>query len=554
MALQMTKAEYQAKYGSEPFSGAVNAAAHPERSFFDKTLDFAQGLPTAPLGNAIGRSVRGFAALAQGDTTTFKQLAQENNREMPKVFGSALYSAAAPATFAVGGAPSVLGTAAKLAAAGAATTGSASIAKGNDAGQVIKDTAIGGAVGAAAGGMTKLLGKFLEKTGDKITTSVIKPSRADIEDGFAVDTIKKYNLGGSLKQSVEKTDKVMDDLSRQLNEKLHASNASINLSQTYEATAKKLLGNRLENFGSNSSMEKALDALRSEVVSSAGENGLVSIPQAQTVKRASGHLGAWIFGQSDPDSTARQKVYTTFYRVLKEQIEKNSPEGVKEINQELSKLIPVMNSLIRRIPVAERSNVLSLTDIITLTGAVFEPRTLALSLANFASKSGVVGNALSKTGSGVTGVIPAAIATNQQALSSPLQTQSPQSIKPTTYSNPTTLSDEHKQLLRKTMEEVSPGGAGGAIRKVTPQVVKKLANIHPDDLRVVERFIDAVRLKKGEMADALFDSAEKLAQKFGISMDKGLNGVANAFDDILQGKRPAPDTVVQPRDAAGRFK
>jgi hypothetical protein len=143
-------------------------------------------------------------------------------------------------------------------------------------------------------------------------------------------------------------------------------------------------------------MEGAIEKLRNEISSVSGQNGLVSIPEAQLVKRASGHFGAWTYGVPTPEATASQKVYNTFYNELKTAIEEGSPDGVKAINKEISNLIPVMNALIRRIPVAERNSAISLTDIITLSAASLEPRALALSLANFASKSGRVGALLGK--------------------------------------------------------------------------------------------------------------------------------------------------------------
>lgn len=79
------------------------------------------------------------------------------------------------------------------------------------------------------------------------------------------------------------------------------------------------------------------------------------------------------------------------------------------------------------------------------------------------------------------------------------------------------------------------------------------ADIHPDDLHLMEKFIDHARVK-GALSDSEFAQAEKLAQHFGISMDKGLKGVANEFEKVLLGSRKVKGTVQQQRDAKGRFK
>lgn len=321
-----------------------------------------------------------------------------------QVVGDVVRGATQVASASLSPAKSFFGKVAQFAGLGGLSQGSEKVAEGAPTEEVIAATekgAITGAItggifGAAEKGLSKL-SDFLGKTGEKIQTSVIKPSQSDIEDGFSIDTVNKYKLGGSLKQTFEKTDKTLDALSKELNSKLKSSNSSLDLNSVYENTTKKLFGNKLESFGANTQMEGALEKLRNEVLAVSGKNGLVSIPEAQLVKRASGHFGAWSFGVPTPEASANQKVYNAFYNELKTAIEKNSPEGVKEINKEISKLIPVMNALIRRIPVAERNNALSLTDIISLTGATLDPRALSVSLLNLASKSGKVGDVLSQT-------------------------------------------------------------------------------------------------------------------------------------------------------------
>lgn len=295
----------------------------------------------------------------------------------------------------------ILGKASQFAKIGAlAGAGSAASEKKDIVGGATRG-AIGGAITGGAVGVVdkgfRLLGNLFGKAGDKITTTVIKPSKVDMDDGFSLETIKKYDLGGSLKKSFNKTEAKLDELSKTLNTKLSSSGASINLNDVYEKTLKRVLGNKLESFGSNLQMDSAIERLRNEIVSVSGENGILSIPQAQIVKRAAGHFGAWTYGIPTPESTASQKLYNVFYNELKTVIENSSPSGVKEINKEISKLIPIMNALIRRIPIAERNNALSLTDIISLTGAAINPPALGITLLNLASKSGTVGAALGKT-------------------------------------------------------------------------------------------------------------------------------------------------------------
>lgn len=359
--------------------------------------------PGQKIGEGIGTSVAALGRLAKGDQQGFRDILE--TQVTPKeIAGDVAKSIAFAGAAGVSPAMTVMGKAAQFGTLGAVSGAGQAATESKSGTEIAREAVQAGAVGAGVGvafGLAekgfKALSNLLGKTGTKMQTAVIKPTQADIKDGFKIETVNKYNLGGSLKQTFEKTDAKLDELAKELNTKLAANKTPVDLSDVYEKTAKRVLGSKFESFGANAQIESAIDKLRGEIANVAGQNGLVSIPEAQIVKRASGHFGAWNFGVPTPEVTAQQKVYNTFYNELKTAIEKASPDGVGQINKQISELIPVMNALIRRIPVAERSATLSLTDIITLTGAAFEPRALGLSLLNLASKSGRVGAALSKT-------------------------------------------------------------------------------------------------------------------------------------------------------------
>jgi hypothetical protein len=350
------------------------------------------GLPVAP-----GGSKYGFHKAQQGETALYDTSAPTVGQTVADVALGATQVAGAKLPVK----PTIAGKAGQFGTLGALSGGLHAAAAGEDASEVAKDTVVGGALGALLGATFGVVEKglakgtdLMNKAGQKIQYNVIKPSQADVKDGFDINTVKEFNLGGSLKDTFRKTDQTLDDLSRELNTKLKTNKTPVDMNTVYEKTAEKLGINNLENFGASGKIGDALEQLRSEIVNTVGNNGLASIPEAQVIKRASGHFGAWQFGQVTPEATASQKVYSTFYNALKESIEEASPEGVREINQKISRLIPIMNAVIRRIPVAERNSAISLTDIITLTGASIEPTTLSLTLINRLSKMGSVGSAL----------------------------------------------------------------------------------------------------------------------------------------------------------------
>lgn len=394
-----------------------------------------ENVPGAELGKSIGRGIHSVGQLARGDLEGFHQTAEEGREAFPKIAadvasaGATVASAAAPALTGAKGmalakelglgpvgqaVAATLTKALESGAIGATLGGTRAGAQGKSAEEIKNQALTSGAISAAipvAGDLLKGLGGLMQGAGQKIQFSVIKPTQADIQDGFSIDTIKKYDLGGGLKDTHAKTEKLMSELMEELNAKIKAGE-NVNLQQVFKETADDLLNSsasKAKSFGSNTSIQKAVEQLQDEVGNIVDDAGAIPLTDAQLVKRAAGNMGAWQFGVRDPDATARERVYNVFYTKIKEAIEKSSPEGVKEINKKMSELIPVMNAIIRRIPVAERNNALGLTDIITLTGASLNPNALGPMFINWLTKSGLAGDVLEKAGEATAKGIPSAI-------------------------------------------------------------------------------------------------------------------------------------------------
>lgn len=376
----------QAKGFGQKFDTILQAGAKATR-----------GIPGAKLGSALGTEIGG--ALA-GESLS--QIASQIKPE--EVIGDTLKAGALPASFAVNPV-SALGKIGAGAGLGAISATGESMSKNESPLDVAKKAAFGALAGGAVSAAFVGFGKLLEKTGEKITQGVIKPSEKDLKAGFKIDTIKKYKLGGSLSSMYDKTDEKLSELSHKLSTKLAGSNQTVDLNAILQETSDSLSSNKMKGFGSNTSIQNAVEQLKNEIINVAPD-GTLSIPDAQLVKQSAGRFGAWQFGATDPESTARQTVYNAFYTKIKEAIEKNSPEGVKEINKQLSELIPVSHALLKRIPVADRNRVLSLQDMITLTASVLDPRALGSFGLSMAQKSGTVGNALMNVGPKIQRVAP----------------------------------------------------------------------------------------------------------------------------------------------------
>lgn len=415
----------------------------------------------------------------------------------------------------------------------------------------VKTNAIIGALFPVAG---KILGKGLEVAGggfkaigQKIQQSVIKPSLADVRDGFKVENLNKYKLGGSLQSTLAKTNNVMNDLSTQLKSKLADSHIGVNLNNAVENTVKRLTGNKVTNFGDNTAITRVLNNLQDEVLNVAGKNGLVDLVDANVIKRGAGTKGSWVFGNPDPDARAVEKVYNTFYNELKTSIEnaanQSGQTGIKEINKQISELIPINNAVLRRIPVAERNNALGLGDLISLTGSILDPKALLLTGVNRLSKSAQVGNLLVKAG---------------EAIKNP---SGGNSVKQRFFGNYANQSEANTKYIKQsipnnaipnTPPKVSPNAIppktnnplsiGNSIPKnrgfIKGADGGNVLKIHPEDKRVMKDFTDYVGKNMGKMTERqiheLEFQASQIAEHYNIKNFKTLKGLSHEFGRILE--------------------
>lgn len=396
----------------------------------------------AQLLQVIAENTRALGGAAQNTADTLKAASvnsadDSSANRAKKVLGQSLNTFAT--AYTGGAAPGILRTTiggkvtqgliqgAKVGAAGGALSGAAKGANEDESlpGIVLEGAkgALGGALtGAAIGGIApvgtaaganasgkamNLLGRIVKGAGQKIQVSVIRPTARDVADGFDIANLAKYDIGGSLGQSFVKVNQKMNELSERLSSLIGESDGKLDLREIVAKTALRLTKDKAGQFGQNSRIARVLKQLQGEV-DTVAPGGLADLATGQTVKRAAGTRGAWSYGMPDRDAVAEETVYTTFYHELKTAIEGavGDKAELKAINKALSELIPINNAIVRRMPVAERNNAISLTDTVGLFSAVFDPRALVLVGLNRASKSGRVGSALSKVGAAISSKAP----------------------------------------------------------------------------------------------------------------------------------------------------
>lgn len=278
----------------------------------------------------------------------------------------------------------------------------------------VKTSAIIGAafplLGTAFKTGKQVFGRGLVAGGEKIQFTKIRPTSADIADGFKVENIKKYDLGGSLDQTFLKTQIKLNKLTAQLKSTLTATQKfwtaeerfPVDLNKIYQRVVNnfsKVEGLRLKQFGDIGAIEnRALKQLGEEIQLATGGTGNADILSAQFIKQGAGRKGAWQFGRVEPDANAIEQVYSNFYRELNTELKNLGHKAYQTINAQISELIPIQNAIIRRMPVEQRNNVISLTDSIALYGSIFDPKALVLLGAQKLSKSGRFANVLIKAG------------------------------------------------------------------------------------------------------------------------------------------------------------
>lgn len=302
----------------------------------------------------------------------------------------------------------VLGALVRAGAEGAASAGVHTLQTGSTEGAVDFGV-MAGAGGLAASMATRLAAKPITWLGERIERALLKPGAA--AEGFTpselVRRVYAQGVGGTLGQTYDKTAEKITQKVAQLQNVLKSSASlggqGVRLNQVARDT--------MDAFQGNPQAQKAVERIFEHVEFGMNSHGLVppksgaavmSLSDANVAKQAVGDLGAWMHNMqgatvSDAGETmVLQNVANKFYDNLKNAIEANAVGPVKAINKDLSDLMAIRQAVIRRIPVAERANIISLGDKVSLSA-----HALGLGIVSRLLQSGRVANALVYAGKGV---------------------------------------------------------------------------------------------------------------------------------------------------------
>jgi hypothetical protein len=579
--IDLTKYKLSPTSSATPDLAKYKVAAKPadNRDLLQKASDVVKKSPfgfVAPLGEAVGRTLGGIkASVQQRSLGPLMAAGEQNNANFGKVVGSTIASAALPASLAVGGGTGAsalarLGSSAlKFGASSAALGGGQALAEGQSVPDAIKAGAKSGAIGAALGGATQGAGELINAAMQKLPHRLVRQALPKLEKGneeYALKNTKVAPIHALAKES----DATVAGLGKQVHTVLEHPQYIDNVGAGDFAIKKTL------NAFPNSEYDavqvvntiKRLVPAQARLVDKVAA-GTATLPEKNQLRAAIDPVIKKVFTDA-PEVSSSKKLAAEFANALRGEVQSFAPE-TQPIFGHLSKEINLRNALESMNKKLDTRSALGLYDIVAGLGgfATGGPVGTVVAIgAEKALRSPAVGLAAAK---GLSSVIPAAnvganaarsaaipltasgLGQSGQSTSQQLPGQS-QSLMPQSSPNPTMSPQQRQAVLRgvEVGKMVDPTGGLGGVLKAAPKAAKALANIHPDDLHLMERFIDYARVGKN-ISDDAFAQAEKLAQRFGISMDLGLKRVANEFEKVLQGKRDAPDTVVQARDVLGRF-
>ena len=278
--------------------------------------------------------------------------------------------------------------------------------------KAVEEVAVGaamGPLGLLTKGIVQKVIKAPKEIAEGILSSYLKPPLKIYRDGFDVKNIDKYDLYGNTKEIGSKAQGAINERMDQIKVKLSEAGSSgekIDLADSVieaideiesqkEKFPKLFIAAKNEETPLRVASEKII-GMMSRLANGADEDPLL----ANQIRQGLGEIAADAFGKYTKEDDALEAVAMITYRKLREQIEQKSPEGIRQLNKEISELIPIKNAAIRRTPIAERQDLISLKDAVSIAGALAtnNPAPLLVKVADVTLKNTKFAKVLNRIG------------------------------------------------------------------------------------------------------------------------------------------------------------
>lgn len=244
--------------------------------------------------------------------------------------------------------------------------------------------------GIKAAAIPQAEGNFAQKLGKRIQNVELRPSQADYRSGFDINNVSKYDVAGSIPEVLDKTQKriagymqTVDKIAQEYGDPQVVSykDALDSVKERYLGQGKSL---------NQKAYQDAVDRLGYELdLNNPGwrEGNLDSFKNGLQTKRLAGIQAAFEHDPIKKLSTPSEDVYNQFYISLKKQLESAAPKEFAEANKAISELIPIQNAALRRIPIATRNNVVSLSDLLGGMSVAIDPKAIPVALLSKVTRS-----------------------------------------------------------------------------------------------------------------------------------------------------------------------
>jgi len=256
-------------------------------------------------------------------------------------------------------------------------------------------------VGAVLSGLGSIVTDGLEKVGERIFTSNIKVSDRLKKEGFNAKKIIEKDLDGTLKGTLEKIGARRADLYTKLNELIAGkpglqidANKLLNSVQKIMLTKQK----QLSHGKTIKELVPHFKRYRELVKQISGKEGRLTLPELQQLKQVIGNDVAFLERVPDVALQTRKNVANEFYQILKKQIERKALPGVREVNRELSDMIPIEQAIISTLDATTKRRLLDGYDAMIGFAGLWEPKLWGVIALRKIGQSPATGSVIRRTG------------------------------------------------------------------------------------------------------------------------------------------------------------
>jgi hypothetical protein len=226
---------------------------------------------------------------------------------------------------------------------------------------------------------------------------------------YGLDKADDAAKGASPETMFGRADAKLKDLSKQLKTQIQAgkdAGARVDIDQIIReavADVKAGGGDSPEFYDMIGDVDEVAKDIATRA-RAANPYGKLDLAQAQAFKQYSGTKGAWeqYAKNKGIPVTSKESVESrlaeSIYHKLNDQIDELAPEGVREINRQISELIPAHQALGWRQLIDNRKAKYSMTDAVGMLGVAIDPKLAAIYGLKKASQSGTVASKVYRLG------------------------------------------------------------------------------------------------------------------------------------------------------------